>query len=94
MEFARERLFVLCAGLGLGLPLAITPSDSILVNKSLVDSCATAVAELKEADVAETVINSLVISMEEVVDDVYKQAKESVKKCLSLQEPRKSEVEC
>lgn len=75
------------------LPLAITPSESILVNKSLVDSCATAVAELKEAGVAETVINSLVISMEELVDDVYKQAKESVKNCL-LQEPKKSEIEC
>lgn len=39
------------------------------------DSCATAVAEFKEAGVDETVINSLVISMEELVDDVYKQAK-------------------
>lgn len=76
------------------LPSAIPPSYPLLVSKNLVDSCATTVAELKEAGVAETVINSLVTSMEEIVDDVYNQAKESVKKCLSLQEPNKSEVEC
>lgn len=57
------------------LPSAVPPSYSLLVNKSLVDSCATTVAELKEVGVAETVINSLVISMEEIVDDVYNQAK-------------------
>ena len=32
--------------------------------------------------------------MEEIVGDVYDLAKESVKKCLSLVEPNKSEVEC
>lgn len=32
--------------------------------------------------------------MEEIVDNIYNQAKESVKKCLSLKEPNKSEVEC
>lgn len=76
------------------MPSTSTPSDFILVSKSLVDGCATTIAELKEAGVAETVINSLVISMEELVDDVHNQAKESVKNCLSLQEPKKSEVEC
>ena len=51
-------------------------------------------AELKVAGVGETIINSLVTSMEEIVDDIHNQAKESVKQCLSLQEPIKSEVEC
>ena len=76
------------------LPWAILPSYSVLVSKSLVDSCATTLAELKEEDVDETAINSSVISMEEIVGDVYDLAKESVKKCLSLVEPNKSEVEC
>ena len=43
------------------------PSDPVLLNKSLVDSCAATVAELKVAGVGETIINSLVISMEEIV---------------------------
>jgi len=70
------------------------PSDPVLLNKSLVDSCAATVAELKVAGVGETIINTLVTSMEEIVDDIHNQAKESVKQCLSLQEPIKSEVEC
>lgn len=76
------------------LPSITTPSDSVLLDKSLVDSCAATVAELKVAGVGETNINSLVISMEEIVYDIHNQAKESVKKCLSLQEPHKSDIEC
>ncbi|KAJ8364594.1 hypothetical protein SKAU_G00134250, partial [Synaphobranchus kaupii] len=71
-----------------------SPADSVLINKSLVDSCAATVAELKVAGVGETTINSLVNSMEELVDDIHNQAKESVKDCLSLQEPIKSDIEC
>ena len=33
------------------------------------------VAELKVAGVGETIINSLVTSMEEIVDDIHNQAK-------------------
>lgn len=72
------------------LPARSSPSDSVLLKRSLVDSCAATVAELKVAGVSETTVNSLVISMEEIVDDIHNQAKESVKKCLSLQEPIKS----
>ena len=75
-------------------PSPSAPSDPVLLHKSLVDSCAATVAELKVAGVGETIINSLVTSMEEIVDDIHNQAKESVKQCLSLQEPIKSEVEC
>ena len=70
------------------------PSDPVLYNKSLVDSCATTIAELKVAGVGETTINSLVTSMEEIVDDIHSRAKESVKQCLALQEPVKEEIEC
>lgn len=73
------------------LPSRSSPSHSVRLNKSLIDSCAATVAELKVAGVGETTINSLVISMEEIVDDIHNQAKESVKKCLSLQEP---DIEC
>lgn len=44
--------------------------DSVLLQKSLVHSCATTIAELKVAGVSETTINSLVISMEEIVSDI------------------------
>jgi hypothetical protein len=76
------------------LPSTSPPSDSVLVDKSLVDSCAATIAELKVAGVGETTTNSLVIFMEEIVDDIQNQAKESVKKCLSIQEPIKSDIEC
>lgn len=62
------------------------PSDSILLQKSLVQSCAATIAELKVAGVGESTINSLVISMEEIVNDIHNQAKESVKSSLSLPE--------
>lgn len=51
------------------LPSLISPSP-VLLSKNLVESCAATVAELKVAGVAETTINSLVISMEEIVDDI------------------------
>ena len=54
---------------------ASPPSDPVIFNKSLVDSCATTVAELKVAGVGKTTINSLVTSMEEIVDDIHSRAK-------------------
>ena len=51
------------------------PSDSVLLQKSLVHSCAATIAELKVAGVGESTINSLVISMEEIVNDIHNQAK-------------------
>ncbi|XP_056289148.1 uncharacterized protein LOC130205674 [Pseudoliparis swirei] len=75
------------------LPSVIPPSDSVLLQKSLVHSCAATIAELKVAGVGESTIHSLVISMEEIVNDIHNQAKESVKSSLSLQEPVKSDIE-
>lgn len=65
----------------LDLPAENVPCDSVLC-KSLKDSCATTVAELKVAGVGETTINHLVTALEEIVD-VYEHAKESLKNCLS-----------
>ncbi|XP_032433321.1 uncharacterized protein LOC116729094 isoform X1 [Xiphophorus hellerii] len=76
------------------LPSMSAASDTVLLQKSLVHSCATTVAELKVAGVSERAINYLVISLEEIVNDIQNQAKESVKNSLSLQEPVKSDIEC
>lgn len=76
------------------LPSMSAASDTVLLQKSLVHSCATTVAELKVAGVSERAINSLVISLEEIVNDIQNQAKESVKNSLSLQEPVKIDIEC
>lgn len=75
------------------LPSRNLPSDSVLLQKSLVHSCAATIAELKVAGVGESTINSLVISMEEMVNDIHNQVEESVKSSLSLQEPVKSDIE-
>lgn len=59
------------------LPSWSSPSDPVLLSKTLLDSCAAIVAELQVAGADETTTNSLVISMEEIVD-IHNQAKEKV----------------
>lgn len=51
------------------------------------------VAELKVAGVAETTINYVVSALEEVIEDIHSETRESVKNSLSLEEPIKSIVE-
>lgn len=69
------------------------PCDSSLLKTNIVNSCATVVAELKVAGVAETTINYVVGALEEVVGDIHSETHESVKNSLSLEEPIKSVVE-
>lgn len=69
------------------------PCESALLKTNIVNSCATVVAELKVAGVAETTINYVVGALEEVIGDIHSETQESVKNSLSLEEPIKSFVE-
>ncbi|KAI2644933.1 hypothetical protein H4Q32_026114 [Labeo rohita] len=63
-------------------------------SKNTTDMCASAIAQLQAAGVSQTTINTFVTSMEEVVQDIQDQVKETALRCLSSQNTDiKSEVE-
>lgn len=53
-------------------------AESTLSAEDLVNSCASAISDLKAAGVGQSVVNSVVISMEEIVQDIQQHAKETV----------------
>lgn len=54
-------------------------------SKNTTDLCASAIAQLQAAGVSQTTINTFVMSMEEVVQDIQDQVKETALNCLSSQ---------
>ncbi|KAJ8274815.1 hypothetical protein COCON_G00094400 [Conger conger] len=55
-------------------------------NRSTLDMCATAVAQLKAAGLSQSTVNSFVSTMEEVVSKIHSQAKDAALQCLSPQD--------
>lgn len=55
-------------------------AESTLSAADLVNSCASVISDLKAAGVGQSVVNSVVISMEEIVQDIQEHAKETVVK--------------
>lgn len=53
-------------------------AESTLSAEDLVNSCASVISDLKAAGVGQSVVNSVVISMEEIVQDIQQHAKETV----------------
>lgn len=66
-------------------------AESTLSAEDLVISCAAVISDLKGAGVGQSVVNSVVISMEEIVQDIQQHAKETVVKHVFSDE-RKSET--
>lgn len=52
-------------------------------NNSTRDMCASAIAQLQVAGVSQSVVNNLVLSMEEIIMEVQNQTKDATLKCLS-----------
>ena len=66
-----------------------TPTSSepsINSEKSTLDMCASAVAQLKAAGLSQSTVNSFVSSMEEVFFEINSQAKDAALQCLSPQD--------
>nr|XP_055051346.1 uncharacterized protein LOC129437202 isoform X1 [Misgurnus anguillicaudatus] len=63
-----------------------TTSALLKSNKSTLDMCASAVAQLNVAGLSQSAINSFVSSMEEVVSEIHSQAKDAALLCLSSQD--------
>ncbi|KAI7808364.1 hypothetical protein IRJ41_002977 [Triplophysa rosa] len=63
-------------------------SASVLLKsqKSTLDMCASAVAELRVAGVSQSVLNGFVLSMEEIVFEIHSQAQDAALLCLSPQD--------
>lgn len=58
--------------------------------RHIVNSCASAISDLKAASVAESTVNSFVISMEEIVQDIHQNAKKLwLRRCLIITEKMK-----
>ncbi|XP_023817614.1 uncharacterized protein LOC111948487 isoform X1 [Oryzias latipes] len=57
-------------------------------DRSTLDLCASAIAQLQVAGVAQSTLNGFVSSMEEVVMDIQSQAKATALKCLAPQDKR------
>lgn len=55
-------------------------------NKSTLDMCASAVAQLKAAGLGQSTLNSFVSSMEEAFSEIHSQAKNAALQCLSSQD--------
>lgn len=55
-------------------------------DKSTLDVCASALAQLKSAGLGQSTLNSFVSSMEEVFDEIHVQAKNAALQCFSLQD--------
>ena len=53
-------------------------SEPALSSEHLVNSCASVISDLKAAGVAQSVVNSFVTSMEDIVQEIHEHAKESV----------------
>lgn len=53
-------------------------TESELPSPDLVNSCAAVISDLKAAGVGQSTVNSVVISMEELVQDIHQHAKETV----------------
>ncbi|XP_051741574.1 uncharacterized protein LOC127508052 isoform X1 [Ctenopharyngodon idella] len=76
-----------------GLPsnndVATSSNDSSLpvCSKNITDLCASAIAQLQAAGVGQTTVNTFVMSMEEVVQDIQDQVKETALNCLSSEDP-------
>lgn len=52
-------------------------------NRSTLDMCASAVAQLVAAGISQSTVNSFVLSMEEVFFEIHNQAKDAALQCLS-----------
>ena len=67
------------------------PNDSTVRNpsppkkKQLLDMCSSIIAQVQASGVAESTVQSLVCSLEQLVNDVHIQAQDSVLKCLSTE---------
>ncbi len=62
--------------------------------KNTTDLCASAIAQLQAAGVSQTTIDTFVMSMEEVVQDIQDQVKETAMNCLfSINTDIKSSIE-
>lgn len=59
------------------------PSAAPLEKRQLFDMCSSIIAQIQASGVSESTVQSLVCSVEELVNDVHVQAQESVLKCLS-----------
>ena len=75
------------------LPTQSLPCDAVLQERNILNSCATLLAELKVAGVAEATINYAVSALQEVVRDIHSHTQEALKNSLALEEPIKSVVE-
>jgi glutaminase len=53
-------------------------SEPALSSEHLVNSCASVISDLKAAGVAQSVVNSFVTSMEDIVQEIHEHANESV----------------
>lgn len=63
-----------------------TTSEPLKSKKSILDMCATAVAELKTGGLSQFRVNKFVSSMEEVIFEFKSQAKETALECLTPQD--------
>lgn len=55
-------------------------AESTISAADIVNNCAAVISDLKSAGVGQSVVNSVVISMEEIVQDIHQHAKETVVK--------------
>ncbi|KAG5271297.1 hypothetical protein AALO_G00178160 [Alosa alosa] len=75
------------------LPDQSVPSESVLLERHIVNSCAKLVAELKLVGNSEKTINFVVSTVQEVIRDLDHLKHENLKSSLVLEEPIKSVVE-
>ncbi len=67
-----------CSATEVNLSSEHLEAESTVSSTHLVNSCASVISDLKAAGVGQSVLNSVVISMEETVQDIQQHAKETV----------------
>lgn len=67
-------------------------AEATISAADLVNSCAAVISDLNAAGVGQSVVNSVVISMEEIVKDIQQHAKQTVIKNLVFSDERETET--